>query len=179
MNVNLSLYNNKSYQPGNRFKIILWMLVSYFIFETKIPYPNKIKCLLLKAFGAKVGQGIIIKPSVKIKYPWYLDIGSYSWIGEYVWIDNLAKVSIGSSCCLSQGAMLLTGNHDFKVQTFDLIIGEIKLEDGVWVGAKSVVCPNSILEHNSVLCVASVAIGFLHSNTIYQGNPATMKRKRF
>ncbi|WP_215954270.1 WcaF family extracellular polysaccharide biosynthesis acetyltransferase [Providencia rettgeri] len=179
MKINLSLYSNEQYYPGKTFKIILWMIISYFIFETKIPYPSKIKRSILKIFGASVGTGVVIKPNVKIKYPWYLNIGSYSWIGEHVWIDNLVTVNIGSSCCISQGAMLLTGNHDFKTQTFDLITGEIKLEDGVWVGAKSIICPNTILEKNCVLCVASVAIGFLHSDSIYQGNPATIKRKRF
>ena len=81
---------------------------------------------------------MVIKPSVNIKYPWRLTIGSFVWIGEGVWIDNLENVVIGDNVCISQGAMLLCGNHNYKKTTFDLIVGSITLEDGVWVGAQSV-----------------------------------------
>ena len=81
---------------------------------------------LLRLFGAKIGKKVIIRPSVKVTYPWKLSIGDYSWIGEDVWIDNLEQVIIGSNVCISQGAMLLCGNHNYKKVTFDLIIGEIK-----------------------------------------------------
>ena len=71
-----------------------------------------LKVRLLKMFGAKIGKGLVIKNNVIIKQPWYLTIGDDCWIGENVWIDNIDKVSIGSDVCISQGAMLLTGNHD-------------------------------------------------------------------
>ena len=43
-------------------------------FNTFIPYPNFIKRFILKTFGAKVGKSVIIKPRVRIKYPWFLHI---------------------------------------------------------------------------------------------------------
>lgn len=129
-------------------------------------------------FGASIGKGVVIKPHVQIKYPWKLRIGDYTWIGEHVWIDNLANVSIGSHCCISQGAMLLTGNHDYRKSTFDLVIGEIKLENGSWVGAKCTVCPGVTLHEHAVLAVGSVATKNLESFGIYQGNPAEKIRER-
>jgi putative colanic acid biosynthesis acetyltransferase WcaF len=129
-------------------------------------------------FGAKVGKGVNIKPSVNVKYPWRLSIGNYTWIGENVWIDNLDNVSIGNNCCISQGAMLLCGNHNYKKMTFDLIVGEIILEDGVWIGAQSIVCPNVTCKTHSVLTVNSVATTDLEPYTIYRGNPAKEIRKR-
>ena len=71
-----------------------------------------LKVFLLQLFGAKVGKGVVIKPNVNIKYPWLLEIGDYTWIGERAWIDNLAQVKIGKNCCISQGAMLLCGNNN-------------------------------------------------------------------
>ena len=56
----------------------------------------------MRLFGASVGKGVIINPRVNIKYPWKLVIGSNVWIGEKVWIDNLADVTIGDNVCLSQ-----------------------------------------------------------------------------
>lgn len=72
------------------------------------------KIWMLRKFGAKIGKGVFIKPLVNIKYPWNLDIGDYTWIGENVWIDNLTQVKIGSNVCISQGAMLLCRNHNYK-----------------------------------------------------------------
>jgi len=120
----------------------------------------------------------MIKPNVTIKYPWFLKIGDYTWIGEQVWLDSLASITIGSNCCISQGALLLTGNHDYTKVSFDLIIGKIVLEDGVWIGAKSVVCPGVICFTHSVLAVGSVATKNLDTYSIYQGNPAIFKKKR-
>ena len=136
------------------------------------------KIWMLRKFGAKIGKGVFIKPSVNIKYPWTLEIGDYSWIGENVWIDNLAQVKIGSNVCISQGAMLLCGNHNYKKPTFDLMVGEITLEDGSWVGAQSVVCPGVTLHTHAVLGVGSVAHHDLDAYGIYQGNPARKVRER-
>ena len=62
-----------------------------------------------------------------------------------------------SNVCISQGATLLCGNHNFKKPGFDLIIDEIIVEDGVWIGAKSIVCPGVTLKSHSILTVGSVA----------------------
>ncbi len=92
--------------------------------------------------------------------------------------DNLANVVIGNHVVLSQGAYLLTGSHNYKKQAFDLMLGEIILEDGVWIGAKSLCVPVSRCNSHSVLAVGSVATKDLEAYTIYQGNPAIPKRKR-
>jgi putative colanic acid biosynthesis acetyltransferase WcaF len=137
-----------------------------------------LKIWFLREFGAKVGDGVIIKPDVNIKYPWKLTIGNYTWIGEGVWIDNLDQVTIGNHCCISQGAMLLCGSHDYKKETFDLITKPITLEEGAWVGAQSLVCPGVTLFSHSVLAAGSVATTHLNAFSVYQGNPAIFKRKR-
>lgn len=136
------------------------------------------KRFILRMFGAKVGKGVVIKPCVNIKYPWKLTIGNNVWIGEQVWIDNLDQVTIGANSCLSQGAFLLCGNHDFKSSSFDLWVKPIILEEGVWIGAKSIVCPGVIVGSHAVLQVGSVATHNLEANGIYAGNPAVRVKDR-
>ena len=176
--MDLSKFDNSWYKPANKSKIIFWYFVNIFIFKTMLPIPSSLKVKVLRLFGSMVGERVVIKPNVNIKYPWFLTIGDNCWIGEDVWIDNLAQVSIGSNVCLSQGAYLLTGSHDYKKEAFDLILGEIDLEDDVWIGAKATVCPNVICHSHSVLAVGSVATKDLESHSVYQGNPASLKRKR-
>lgn len=137
-----------------------------------------LKVFLLRIFGAKVGKGVVIKPNVNIKYPWLLEIGDHTWIGERAWIDNLAQVKIGKNCCISQGAMLLCGNHNYKKPTFDLIVKPITLEDGAWVGALSVVCPGVTIKSHAILTVQSVATETLEPFALYKGNPAVRIRER-
>jgi len=176
--IDLSKFDNKWYNPGSKFKRILWYLFNRVFLKTYFPYPSRFKVFILKIFGAKVGKNIVIKPNVNIKYPWFLEIGNNVWIGEDVWIDNLAKVAIGDNVCISQGAYLLTGNHNYKKETFDLIVKEIIIEDGVWIGAKSIVCPGVRLKTHSILTVGSVLTSDAEEYTIYQGNPAKPIRKR-
>jgi putative colanic acid biosynthesis acetyltransferase WcaF len=174
----LSKYNNSWYKPGSKLKIILWYILSRVFIDTSIPFPYSLKRSVLRIFGAKVGKQVVFKQRVVIKYPWFLTVGDETWIGENVWIDNLTDVTIGKNCCLSQGSMLLTGNHDYKKSTFDLILKPIVLEDGSWIGAKATVCPGVTVHSHAVLSVGSVATTDLKGSIIYQGNPAINKTQR-
>ena len=176
--VDLSKFDNSLYKPASKIKIILWYFINMFIFKTMIPIPSSLKVKVLRLFDSKIGERVVIKPNVNIKYPWFLEIGDNCWIGEKVWIDNLAQVTIGNNVCLSQGSYLLTGSHDYKKEAFDLILGNIVLEDGVWIGAKATVCPNVTCKSYSVLAVGSVATKDLDAYGVYQGNPVVFKRKR-
>ncbi|MCC5929678.1 MAG: WcaF family extracellular polysaccharide biosynthesis acetyltransferase [Cyclobacteriaceae bacterium] len=179
MKTNLASYDNRWYLPGAGWtKRIIWHYVNLIFLQSYWLPLSSLKIFILKWFGAKIGKGVNIKPGVNIKYPWLLRIGDHVWIGEGVWIDNLARVDIYDNVCLSQGAMLLTGNHNYKKSSFDLMVGEIVLEEGVWIGARAVVCPGVRCESHSVLGVCSVASSNLERYGIYNGNPAQKIRKR-
>ena len=174
----LDLFQNNEFKPGSVLKRTLWYLISLMTFQTKIPYPSVLKRVILRLFGAKIGKGVVIKPDVQIKYPWNLIVGDWSWIGEKVWIDNLGLVTIGSHCCLSQGSMLLCGNHNYKSESFDLIVQPIHLENGVWIGAKALVNPGVICRSHSVAGSGSVISVEMEAYQVYSGNPARIVRQR-
>jgi len=174
----LSSFNNAWYKAGKSgFTRIIWYCVNIIFFRSFFPLYAP-KRYLLRLFGAEIGKGVIIKPHVSIKYPWKLEIGNNVWIGEDVWIDNLARVTLGNNSCISQGALILCGNHNYKRSSFDLVIGEIIIEEGAWVGAKAIVCPGVKLGSHSLLTVGSVATTNLEEYWIYQGNPAQKLRIR-
>lgn len=174
----LSKYNNDWYQPGGSvLKKTCWYVLHAIFIHSAFPF-SSFKVFLLRLFGASIGTSVTIKPNVTIKYPWHLTIGNHVWIGEQVWIDNLSRVTIKNNCCVSQGAMLLCGNHDYSKTSFDLIVKDITLEEGVWIGAKSIVCPGVSIGSHSVLTVNSVATSNLEPWGIYQGNPAVKIKER-
>ena len=174
----LSQFNNNWYNPGaGVIKRTLWYFVNAFVLKGAMPFMG-IKRSLLQLFGAKIGSNFTIKPHVSIKYPWNLEIGNNVWLGENVWIDNLGKVKIGNNVCISQGALILSGNHNYAKSKFDLIVKDIIIEDGAWIGAKSTVSQGVTIGSHAVLSVNSVASTNLDAYTIYRGNPAVMVKTR-
>lgn len=177
--INLSNYSRDGYTSGaSLFIKVSWYLINSLIFKSYFFPFSKFKSQLLKAFGAKVGKHINIKPNVNIKYPWLLELGDNIWLGEGVWIDNLAKVTISSNVCISQGAYLLTGSHNYKDISFGLIIKPITIKDGCWICARAIVCPGVEMEQNSIALTGAVITNNTEKNSIYQGNPAQKIRSR-
>jgi putative colanic acid biosynthesis acetyltransferase WcaF len=174
----LSKFNNTWFDTGgNALSRTLWYFINAAVLKGPMPFIGP-KRFWLRVFGAKLGNGVIIKPHISVKYPWNLEIGDHVWIGENVWIDNLGKVKIGSNVCISQGAMIMSGNHNFSKSSFDLMVKDIVIEEGAWLGAKSLVCQGVTVGSHAVLSVSSVASENLEPYTIYRGNPAVKIKER-
>jgi putative colanic acid biosynthesis acetyltransferase WcaF len=175
----LASYNNYPYHPGgNPIKRILWFYVNALIFKTSLFPFSTIKVALLRTFGASIGQNVVIRHRVNIKYPWLLKVGDNTWLGDGAWIDNLVMVTLGRNVCISQAAILQTGSHNYKKTSFDLITGNIFIEDGVWIGCGAIITQGVVAASHSVLSSGSVATKNMDAYSIYQGNPAVKVRKR-
>ena len=174
-------FRNPEFSRGRSHAIeAAWLLVQWLFVASWLP-GSWHRRLLLRAFGASIGEGVALKPGVKVKFPWRLVIGDHTWIGEDVWIDNLALVSIGSNCCISQAAYICTGSHDWTKTTFDLVTGEVHIGDGAWIAARCVVGPGVQIGECAVLGLASVATRNIEAWAVYRGNPAVpvSERKMF
>ena len=120
----------------------------------------------------------MIKPHVKVKFPWKLKVGDHSWIGEKAWIDNLAEVHVGSHSCISQGVYLCTGNHRWDRDAFDLEATPIHIGDHCWIGAMCKIGPGVVVHEGAVLLLGGVASADLEAWSIYRGVPAQRLRQR-
>jgi putative colanic acid biosynthesis acetyltransferase WcaF len=177
--VDLSRYTTGKFDRGaSKFKEALWLVVSFFLFRLCPFSLSSLKCWVLRAFGAKIGRNVTIKPQVKITFPWKLAVGDHVWLGEECWLLNLERIVIGSHVCISQRAFLCTGSHDFKEPLFCLITRPITLADGAWVGANCWVGPGVAFGTHAVLTASSVTAKNLESFGIYRGNPAALVRQR-
>jgi putative colanic acid biosynthesis acetyltransferase WcaF len=177
--INLRNYDNSWYRPG---RSSLWRTAWFFlglpILRSSWIPSSSLRVDLLRLFGARIGERVTIKPGVNIKYPWHLTIGDDSWIGERCWIDNLTAVRIGSNVCISQGAYLCTGNHNWSSPGFDLMIAPIQLCDASWAGAMCILTPGTVLGEGAVASAGSLVIGAIPDYQIYAGNPAVFVKKR-
>lgn len=164
--------------PGApRWRQALWLLLGQPLLASDLPGTPWRK-RLLRTFGARIGGGGRIKPRLRVKFPWRLVVGDHCWLGEAVWIDNLAPVSLGDRVCLSQGAYLCTGNHDFRSHGFELKVAPIRIDDDAWIAARAVLAPGTEVGAGSVVGLAAVASGLIEPGVIMTGNPAMVVGRR-
>ncbi|WP_316796691.1 WcaF family extracellular polysaccharide biosynthesis acetyltransferase [Pedobacter agri] len=171
-------FNTNGFEIGaSKLKQFLWYYIDVFFFKSRLMPISAVLVMLLRLFGAKIGIEVRIKPGFHVKYPWKLEVGDYSWLAD-CYIENLDWVKIGQNCCISQQAVLITGNHNYKISSFDLITLPIILEDGAWIGATAKVGPGVVLASHAVLSMGSVATTNLEAYGIYKGNPAIWIKNR-
>jgi putative colanic acid biosynthesis acetyltransferase WcaF len=177
--VDLSQFDNSRYQVG---RSLPWQLLWFFLGlpllrSALIPF-SAFRCVLLRAFGAEIGDGVVIKPGVRVKYPWKLRVGNHCWIGEDAWIDNIAQVSIHSHVCISQGVYLCTGNHDWSDPAFALVERPIEIHEGAWVAAGAILGPGVVIGECAIAGLGSVVSGPIPPYEVHSGNPAVYVRRR-
>lgn len=144
--IKLSKFNNAGFSRGApRWKEALWWGCRSIFFAPWFPVPSVIKVGVLRFFGAKVGQGVVIRSRVNITMPWRLELGDHVWLGDEVMILSLDRVKIGTHVCISQRAFLCTGNHDFRSEGFDLVTRPIAIGDSCWIAAGAFVGPGAVI----------------------------------
>lgn len=158
--------------------IRLWYLTNALFLLNPLNPSSRLKVMVLRLFGARIGQGVVLKPGINVKYPWHLVLGDHAWIGEGVWLDNLAPITIGRHACVSQGAYLGTGNHDWTDPAFGLFVKPIVVEDGAWVGARATVLPGVTIRTHAVVAGGAVLSRDAEPYLIYAGNPAVAVKAR-
>lgn len=164
---------------ASKIKEGIWYLVKVIFFLSALPYPNKLKVFILRKFGAKIGQNVIIKPRVNIHFPWKLEIGDHVWIGEEVFLLNFEVLKIGSNVCISQRSFLCGGNHDYRVPSMPYRNGPITLEDGCWVGACCFVGPGVTIGKETVVTVGSIVVADLEEKKVVSRFPLNTTKERW
>jgi putative colanic acid biosynthesis acetyltransferase WcaF len=134
----LGTYTGRGWDKGGKVKNALWMIVHGLVF-TKWWFPRKLRPTVLRMFGAKIGTGVVIRHRVQVQWPWFLEIGNDSWVGENSWLYSSGQITIGDDVCLSQGVFLCAGDHDRRTSDFMPRPGPITIEDGVWLAAEALV----------------------------------------
>ncbi|KMO81689.1 DapH/DapD/GlmU-related protein [Mycolicibacterium obuense] len=131
-------FTGRGYERGRSIGVqVLWLIARELLMKWWCP--NRFRIMVLRIFGARIGAGVLIRHQVKIHWPWKLEVGANSWIGEEVWILNLEHVTIGSNTCISQGVLICTGSHDRRSPTFEFDNAPIVIGDSVWVAARATV----------------------------------------
>jgi putative colanic acid biosynthesis acetyltransferase WcaF len=149
----------------------LWWLADSVLFRPSPQIFYGWRRFLLRAFGATIGKGVLIRPSATITYPWKLSIGDWSWVGDHATLYSLGEITIGASSVVSQHAYLCTGSHDYSRPSFDLYAKPITVEAESWIAAHVFVGPGVTVGCGAVIGACSVVLKDVPGMTICAGNP--------
>ncbi|KGL59359.1 putative colanic acid biosynthesis acetyltransferase [Polaribacter sp. Hel1_33_49] len=168
----------KNFRGRNAFVVQLWWIVQSVFFKNSLQFMYGFRRFLLRLFGAKIGKKVIIRPSVKVTYPWKLSIGDYSQIGDNVDLYTLGNIDIGKNVVVSQRSYLCTGSHDYLQNDFPIFAKKITIENECWLATDVFVAPGITIGKGTVVGSRSSVYNNLPANKVCIGNPAKVKRDR-
>ena len=177
--VDLRTYDQSGYDRGRpKWFVLLWWLVQAIAFPLSLHNFNSFRCWLLSLFGAKLGTGVLIRPTARITYPWKLEIGDYSWIGDDVVLYSLEPIRIGSHTVISQECYLCTGSHDISTTNFCLMTAPITIGNGVWLASDCFIAPGVTIGSNAVIGARSSVFKDIPAAKVAFGSPCLVRYER-
>ena len=168
----------KNFRGKNAFIVQLWWIIQGTFFRMSPQFMYGFRIFLLRLFGAKIGKNVIIRPTVKITYPWKVSVGNFSWIGDDVVLYSLGEIEIGNNVVISQKSYLCTGSHDYTKSDFPIYAKKITIEDECWLATDVFVSPGITVKTKTVVGARSSVYNDLPENKICIGNPAKIIKER-
>ena len=168
----------KNFRGRNAFIVQLWWLVQAIFFRNSPQFLYGFRRFLLRLFGAKIGKKVIIRPTVRITYPWKVTIGDYSWIGDDVVLYSLGIIEIGANTVISQKSYICAASHDYSKLDFPIFASKVVIADACWLATDVFVAPGITINSGTVVGSRSSVYKDLPKNKICMGNPAIIIRDR-
>ena len=156
----------------------LWWLVQDTLFRWSPQFMYGWRRFLLRIFGAKIGQMVLIRPSVRVTYPWKVTINDFSWIGDDVVLYSLDEIHIGAHTVISQKSYICTGSHDFTHRNFKIFGLPIHIGNQVWIASDNFIAPGVSIGDGCIVGARSTVLNDLPPAMICYGNPARPMKPR-
>jgi putative colanic acid biosynthesis acetyltransferase WcaF len=167
----------RKYSFGEMIRRVLWALAQpLFRFSPRPCFGWR--RFLLRCFGAKIGRNVHVYPSATIYFPWNMEAGDESAIGEYAFIYNLGRVTIGARATISHCAHLCAGTHDHTKSDFPLVRPPIMIGPEAWICAEAFVGPGVAIGEGAIVGAGSVVMKDVKPWMIVVGNPARESKRR-
>lgn len=159
-------------------KVYAWGVVELLLVTNPWQISSRLRRAALIAFGARIGEGVLLRPRLRVRFPWKLSIGDRSWIGEDVWLHNQDQLTIGSDAVISQGTFVTTGSHAHR-RDMALITRPVEICDGAWVTARCVVLGGSRIGVSALITPNTVVSGDVPAAMVYGTPTGAVLHPRF
>lgn len=170
---NLDLFHLPAGFRGRSAVVVqLWWLVRGTLFGLSPQFMYGWRNWLLRLFGAKIGRGVLIRPSVKVTYPWKLRVGDSAWIGDDVVLYSLGEIEIGADTVVSQRSYLCAASHDYTKPDFPIYAKTICIGEMAWLATDVFVAPGVNIGMGAVVGARSSVFHDLPPLMVCVGSPA-------
>jgi putative colanic acid biosynthesis acetyltransferase WcaF len=156
----------------------LWGLVQATLFRLSPKICFGWRRFLLRLFGARIGRGVLLRPSAEVTYPWKVSIGDYCWIGDHAVLYSLGDITIGSHTVVSQRSYLCAATHATDDVLFAQYARPVKIGSECWLAADVYVAPGISIGDGTVVGARSTVLHDLPPDMICYGYPARPVRPR-
>jgi len=167
-----------TFRGKSKITVQLWWIVQGTLFALSPQFFYGWRRFLLRSFGAKIGKGVLLRSSVKVTYPWNIEIGDYSWIGEDNVLYSLGKIKIGSNVALAHKVYINTGGHEYDKISFDIFSKPVVIEDECWLTNDVYVAPGVTIGKGSIIAARSSVLKSMPGGKICIGTPAIAIKDR-
>jgi len=155
-----------------------WWLVQATLFAWSPQFMYGWRRFLLRLFGANIAQGVLIRPSATITYPWKVKIGDFSWVGDEVVLYSLGEIEIGKHSVISQRSYICTASHNYTSPDFSIHANKNTIDDEAWIATDVFIAPGVTIGRGCVVRARSSVFSDMPSGMICGGSPAKSIRPR-
>jgi acetyltransferase-like isoleucine patch superfamily enzyme len=127
---------------------------------------------LYRRLGIRIGQKTSVHRGCRFYAPRNVRIADHTIINRDVLLDGRSGLEIGENVSISEGAMILTLEHDPNSPEFAARGAQVVIGDYVFVGARAIILPGVTLGRGAVVAAGAVVRRDVLEYQIVGGVPA-------
>ena len=177
--------DNQKLSVGTGVKKVFVRFYNYFLdvelyflwFIGYIPF-HFVRRFFYRLFGMKIGKGSTLHMGARFYQPGKITIGEGSLLGDHIFLDGRAPLTIGDHVDIASEVMIYNSEHDLTDETNKAIEEPVTISDYVFVGPRVIIMPGVTIGRGAVIAGGAVVTRDVPELTIVGGVPAKEIGKR-
>lgn len=173
------------------FRRLFFLILYYGIFQIlpdgydheAFDFCNGLRTWACKRLFEHCGKHVNVHRRAKFGLGNKIRVGDYSNLGVNVYINGRGGVTIGSHVLMGPDVIIYSGTHTFEyidvpIQWQPMEYKSVCIEDGVWIGARTIVLPGVTIGKGSIIGANSTVTTDVPPNVVAAGSPARVVKPR-
>jgi maltose O-acetyltransferase len=137
-----------------------------------------VRKLFMSAFGAQIGPGTTIHMGAKFFDPAGIKVGEDTIIGDRIFLDGRAPLTIGSHVDIASEVMIYNSEHDINAEDFGAISAPVTIGDYCFIGPRVVILPGVTIGKGAIVAAGAVVTKDVPEYAMVGGVPAKLISER-